>query len=159
MATVYSTQWTAAYITKPSSKLATGDDCGRVRMLKFDHTFAADVNAISDIVKLVKLRKNSKVIGGRLYCPSLGTTGIFHWGYAASAELDSSGSAVEAADADAFGVSLDAGGQAVDSTMAGTVAGFLKEFGAEVDVQLAFTEATDAAEGDSLKGYLLVVQD
>lgn len=151
MATLYSSQYQSAYVNVPADKLPIGDYNGRVRMLKFDHTFAADVNAIADIVKLGKLPKGAKVIGGRLYCPSLGTTGIFHWGFAADA------GAVETADPDAFGVSLDAGGQAVDSTMAGTVGGFLKEFAAEVDVQLAFTEASDDAADVVVKGYLLFV--
>ena len=158
MATVYGTTYLAQN-GQSTSRLPIGDVGGRVRSLYFTHTFAADVNAISDIVKLCKLPKGARVVGGRLYSPSLGTTGIFHWGWAASAELDSAGTALELIDADGFGVSLDAGGQAVDSTMAGTVGGFLKKFAADVDVQLTLTEATDSAINDVIKGALFYVVD
>lgn len=143
------------------SKAPIGDLGGRLRVIKFDYTPATDILAIGDIIKLCKLPKGAKVLDANFSGPSWGTVGIFDWGYAASAELDSAGSAVEAADDDAFSTAaaIDLGGQAAVYRMVGGDAAYLKEFAAEVDVQLVMTEASDSASGDAIKGHIVYVID
>lgn len=136
-----------------AEKAEIGDINGRVRVLHFEHALVGDVVAISDIIKLGQLPKGAMIVDSFIYSPSLGTTGIFNFGYAASVD------AAEAADADAFGPVLDAGGQAVSQRMLGSYGAFMKRLAGVVDVQLAFTEATSAADGDIVKGYIMYVID
>lgn len=139
-----------------STKADIGDFIGRVRSLFINFTFpaASDVNAIADVIKLCKIPKGARVIDYHLAIPSLGTTGIANIGWAASVD------GVEVADADGFaGTALDAGGQAVDSRLSAAAAGFCKRFAAEVDMQLALTEATDNAGDVNIKGVLHYVID
>src|SRR5688572_33106783 len=95
-----------------TTKSPMGEFNGKSRILYFDFTAAQDVYAVNDTISLCKLPKGAKVVDWKLLCPSLGTTGIFSLGNAASVET-SGGSAVEAADVDAFGAAYDAGGAAV----------------------------------------------
>jgi len=134
-------------------KAEIGDIGGRIRFLKLEHAFEADVLSIADTVKLAKLPKGARVVDWFLYSASLGTTGIFNFGWAASTD------ATEAADADGFAATLDAGGQAVNHRALGGVVGLNKKFEAAVDVQIAFTEATNGASADALKGYIAYVID
>jgi hypothetical protein len=134
---------------------------GVVRTLQFSHTFGQAVIAIADVIKLCQLPKGARPVGGQIYITSTGTTGIFKYGYAASLDLDSSGTTLEAADDDAFSTAadLDSGGQVVDYKMVGADAAFLKKFAGKVDVQLEATEATDAATTDTISGYIAYVID
>lgn len=133
-------------------KAEIGDVNGRIRSLYFSYTFAADVLSIADIVKLGQLPKGARIVGGKFYSDSLGTTGIMTVGWAASAD------AVEAADPNGIFAAIDAGGQAVVFDAVATEA-FGKKFAAKVDVQAVFTEASDAANGDSIKGVIEYVID
>ena len=133
---------------------------GRVRHLYDSYVLATGDNfGTSGLINLMKIPKGARVIGGHCYSPSLGTTGIFDIGWAASAELDSSGVALEAADADGLFVSQDAGGQAVDNDMSGAVAGWQKTFAAEVQVQADFSEASDGSGSRTISVCLLIVVD
>ena len=66
---------------------------------------------------------------------------------------------MEAADADGIFVGIDPGAAAVDSRMAGTVAGYMKKFDAEVEVQWDCTEATADAGGDTYELLCLIAVD
>jgi hypothetical protein len=135
-------------------KAAVGDIMGRMRIIRFSVTSPGNVNAISDIFKLCVLPANSRVVDWKIISPSLGTTGIFKIGNAVSVEGN------ELADDDAFGSGYDAGGQAVEAKPAASGNdGWMKKFTEAVDIQLVFTEATDAANGDIIQGYFAVVVD
>lgn len=127
-----------------------GEANGRVRCLYDQHTFVADVNAISDTITLgAPLPAGARVIGGRIKCGSTGTTGIFNLGYTANG--------VDVADADAFGASIDPGAAAIDASIGG--AGMGKKFTVATQVQAIFTEATDSAAGETLQVWLLYIVD
>lgn len=129
-----------------------GEANGRVRCLYDQHTFAAAVNAINDTVKMgAPLPAGARVLFGKVKSDSLGTTGIFKFGYAASAD----GSIV--ADDDAFGASFDAGGAAVETDITG--AGLGLKLSQAVQPVLTLTEATDGAAGDTVKIWLFYVVD
>lgn len=136
-----------------STKIDIGDFNGKKRIMYFDITLAQDILAISDTISLCKLPKGAKVVDWALSVPSLGTTGIASLGHSASAD------AVESLDEDAFGSGIDAGGQAALGVPAAGNAGLLKEFAAEVDVIATMTEASDAADGVVVKGYIGYVID
>lgn len=137
-----------------AGKAPMGTIRGRMRVVKFEGTFAADVQAIADKIKLFKIQPGWRVLDWKVYCPSLGTTGIFKMGYAAS----TSGNTV--ADDDAFGSGYDAGGQLVLAVPApASAAGWLKLFDEEVEVEAVFTEASDSANGDIIKGWFMIAVD
>jgi hypothetical protein len=141
---------------EPSQKVLKGEVSGRVKVLYDEHTFAGNVNAIADIVKIGSLLpKGARVLGAKVKCPSLGTTGILSFGYAVSAD------AVEAADADGFIVvaQIDAGGQAVLGVDTAASAAVGKQFAADVQPQLVFTEASDAAAGKKIQCWIEYVLD
>jgi len=135
--------------SKPSQKIDFGDVYGKVRVSYDSWAVAEAAIETSDVVKLMKIPKNSRVIGLEMKSPDQGTTGTIDIGYAASEELDSSGSPVEAADADAFGAAVDVKTAAAFYSMSDQVslAGQFKKFDAEVDLQLSFSEALDAGTG------------
>ena len=87
----------------------------------------------------------------------MGTTGAINVGWAASAELNSSGSAVEAASAAGFFSALDINTAAAQQNMSdvsgAAVAGYLKKFSAEVDVQMAPSTVWTATSG-TIKGFI-----
>ncbi len=65
-------------------KAPIGDIGGRIRLLNINYVFTQAVYAVSDIVKLAQLPAGAKIVSARILCPSLGTTGIFDAGWAAS---------------------------------------------------------------------------
>lgn len=151
MATYYSNQYQDAYVDVPSDKIRPGDQSGDVKMLAFDVTLSGAV-ALAEIIKLGKIPKGARVLSMKFNCTDLGTTGAFNIGHAASAELDSSGSAVEAAAATFLGSAIDVNTAAVAAVYypAGS-----KRVAAEVDLQLAASTATTVA--GTINGYLLYV--
>lgn len=159
MATTYGNQYNNAYVAIPSVKIGPGDQSGDVKFLYFDYTITA-VSIANDVLKLGKLPKNSRVINAVLSFPDLGTTGVLELGWAASAELDSAGAAVEAASASGFLAAVDVNTAAATVSMLGVsgaaVAGFLKRFAAEVDVQIKVTTAWTVTSG-TIKGFISYV--
>lgn len=142
--------------SEPSLKVPHGELVGGVKILYDKHVFVASVNAISDVIKIGGLLpKGARVTDVTVKCPSLGTTGILTFGYAASAD------AVEAADADGFLVaaSIDAGGQAVLGKPTAASAAIGKQFAASVQPQLVFTEASDVAIGKTVEAWIEYVLD
>lgn len=133
-------------------KIGKGETNGRVRCLYDEHTFVADVNAISQTIDIgAKLPAGARVLFGKTKVGSTGTTGIYKIGHLASASGD-----IVAAD-DAFGSNFDPGAAAVETDLTG--AGLGKKFDEAVQVQVTLTEATDSALGEVLKVWLFYVVD
>lgn len=156
MATLYSSQYQDAYQDVPSDKINSPDFNGRVHIAYFEYTItAAPTNG--DVLKLLKLPKHARVLDFHIAAPDLGTAGVLNIGWAASAELDSAGAAVEAADADGFMASVDVNAAAAIQNMAdvsgAAVPGYLKKFSAEVDVQIDIATAWTVTSG-TIKGYI-----
>jgi hypothetical protein len=149
MATLYGSNYSNAYIEEPKSSYGKGEYNGHLKCLYDEHTFAADVNAINDVIKMGKLPAGSRVVGTVVKMPATGTTGIFEFGYAANAE--------DVADADGFDATVDAGGTVVHSFGDGVAIG--KRFNYETEVQLNLTEATDSALGDTVKTWVYYIVD
>lgn len=142
--------------SEPSQKVLKGEVKGKVSVHYDEHTFADDVNAIADIVKIGGLLpEGARILGAKVKCPSLGTTGILSFGYAASAD------AVESADADGFIVvaQLDAGGQEVLGVDTAASVAIGKQLAAAVQPQLVFTEASDDAAGKKVQAWIEYVVD
>lgn len=158
MATLYGSQYAANYNTVPNQRTQAGDQNAAVKRIYFSYAVAAAVIALNDVIKLARLPKGARIYNAALKFPDQGTTGTSTLGWAASPEL-SGGSAVEAADDDGLLTTVDmkAARDFVTLTQqmeaGGNVAGHLKKFAAEVDVQLKITEATDVGTG-TIEGYI-----
>lgn len=140
------------YSNVPSEAIGIGEFSGKVKMLFDSFTCEQNVYAINDIVKMgAKLPKGARVLEAVLVSPSLGTTGIMQLGFA--------NNGVDVADPDAFIASADAGGADVKALMPAGAAGLGKKFEAETEIQIKFTEASDAANGLEIKAWLLYVLD
>lgn len=129
---------------------------GKPRVHYDEHTFAADVNAIGDVIRMGgKLPKNARIIRATVKCPSLGTTGILKFGY----EAASDGS--ESADDDGFIVvaNLDAGGQDVLGKESAASAAIGKKMSGEVQPILTFTEASDDAADVKIQSWIEYILD
>lgn len=145
MATKYSNQYQGAYVSKPMEQIKPGDISGDVKFAYFDITVDA-VGSLNDVFKLFKLPKGAKLKAFRIITPDMGTAGDIQVGWAASAD------GVEAASADGILGTTDANAAAADTSMPATAAGFLKDFAAEVDVEMKVVEAWTATTG-TIKGY------
>lgn len=155
MATLYGDQYSDAYVEKPSTKWSNGDFNGGLKFNYFEYTItAAPTNA--DIIKVCKIPKGARVMGAGLKFTDLGTAGTLELGYAADAD------AVETADDNAFLASVDVNTAGDFVTMdqqqeaGGTLAGHLKKFSAECDVQILVTAAWTVTSG-TIKGYIAYV--
>ncbi len=152
MATVYSSQYDAAYVTVPSSKIRPGDHSGEKKIAYFDYTVVATQTA-GDVLKLCKLPKGARVTNVVMSFPDLGTTGVLNVG------INGGTNSLETADADAFLASVDVNAAAdcvsMQSQMeaSGANAGWLKELLDEVDVQVDIATAWTATSG-TIKGYI-----
>lgn len=158
MATIYSAQWTKAFINDPKNMIAPGEISGVKQIAYFEYDIlAAPTNG--DVLKLFKLPKGARVLDFEVYAPDLGSAGTLNYGWAASAEL-SAGSAVEAADNDGFMASVDVNTAAAIQNMADVAGaktpGYLKKFAAEVDVQIDIATAFTVTSG-KIQGYCTYV--
>ncbi len=161
MATLYGNEYAAAFVTKPSTKVDVGGIKGAVMRMYFEYTItAAPSNA--DVIKMGKIPLGARVYGAGLKFTDLGTAGTLELGYAASA-TGAQGTA-EAADDNAFLASVDVNTAADFVTMdqqqeaGGALAGHLKKFTAEVDVEILVTAAWTVTTG-TIKGYIDYVVD
>ena len=150
MATIYSDQYQDAYVDVPSNKIGRGEFNAKVHIIYFSHTVTA-APSNGDVLKLCKLPKGARVLNAVLSHGDLGTAGTLNLGWAASDD------AVESADADGLIASIDVATAAAIVTMheqtGAAVPGLLKQFAAEVDVQLDIATAWTATSG-SIKGYI-----
>ena len=125
-----------------NKKAAVGEINGHRKTMFDTVVFATAVVAISDTFTIgAPLPKGARVLDVTVKCPSLGTTGTFHVGYAANG--------VDVADDDAFIVSANAGGQAVVAKPGISSAGLHKKFAAETQIIGTFTIATTAAAANT----------
>ena len=117
---------------EPSVKIDASQEYGRLRVLYDSYTVdAADEFGTSGLIRMFSIPKNARLIDAEVSMPASGVTGTFDVGWAASAELDSSGSAVEAADPNGIFAAVDPGGGAIDrQQMSSTVPGYMKKFDA-----------------------------
>lgn len=143
MANKYSSNYQAAYVDVPASKIPPGEQSGDVKTMYAEYVADGEL-AVADVLYLGKLPKGARVVGGRIICPASGITGIFDVGYLANG--------VDAADADAFVVAADPGAAAVSADIAG--AGLGKKFEAETTVVLDPSEVTAALNGLTIKFWL-----
>lgn len=146
MASKYSTYATYLLSTSlPPQRVEQGDLRGRMHYLYDEYQGSVDLGA-SDVVNFAPLPAGARVLSVELSFPDEGTTGTAKLGWAASAQLDSSGVAVVAADDDGFLASVDLK-TAADTVNMGdqaNVPGFGKKFAAVVVPQLTMTEATNS---------------
>lgn len=160
MPTLYSNQYQDAYVDQPTNKIKRGDQSGEVKHIFWDYPISAStVPADADIIKLAKLPKGARLIEACIQFSDLGGSGTVNVGWAASAELDENGSVVVAADATGIfsAVDLDtAADTLLMSQQQANPAGLAKAFDAEVDIQMAVTDAWSATTG-TLKGWLQYV--
>lgn len=152
MATLYGTEYSNAYVAKPSLKTSPGDFNGAVKTIYFEYPITAAPTA-ADVIKVGKIPKGARVMGAGLKFGDLGTAGVLELGFAADVD------AVETADPDAFLASVDVNAAADFVTMdqqqeaGGALAGHLKRFSAECDVQILVTTAWTVTSG-TIKGYV-----
>ncbi len=159
MATYYSNQYQDAFVDVPSDKIRPGDQSGKLRFMFFDFTVPSVAPSNADFYLLGKIPKGARVVEAVISFPDLGGSGSVDLGWAASAELDSAGSAVEAADVDGFlaNVDLDTAADTIKMTdNAPNPDGFLKKFSAECDLKMIIDDAWSATSG-VVKGYLAYV--
>lgn len=140
MATLYSSQWTNAFVSVPSVKIAPGDVGGEVKMAYAEFVVtAAPTNG--DVLKLFKLPSGARLVEFVLSFPDLGTAGSLNVGWAANG--------VDAADADGIlaAVDVNTAADTVLMTSGANLPGFGKEFGAETDIQIDIATAWTATTG------------
>lgn len=145
--------YTAAYVTVPSSKYNAGDNKGGVRVMYEKFTFDAD-GAASETVIMGRLPAGAKVLSARVFGVDMGATGTAELGNSVSVD----GSATDALDVDSFLDAIDHSGQAFDvvdsaSAQRGPAIGLIR-FATEVNVILTLTGATSGATG---KSYYMIL--
>ena len=145
----------------PSEALDVTANYGRVRVLYDYYTVAsADEFGTDGLIRLFNIPKGARVLDFEVSVEAAGATGIFDLGWAASAELDSDGVAVVAADADGFFAAVDPGAAAVNrQVMPSTRPGYMKKFDASVEVQADFTEVTADSGGDTFEFVCYIAVD
>lgn len=156
MATAYKgVNATIAQDVNGANKIPAGESKGRVRVHRDSYTFLANASVVGDTIDVgPKLPVGARIVDTIVHIPaSLGTTGIWDFGWAASSD------AVEAADADGFVVAADGGGQAAKSLCGAGRPGLNKQFAAEVQPQLICTEVNQAALGKTIEATILYVLD
>jgi len=146
MATVYSDQYTDAYVDVPSNKIAPGDISGKVLHAAFSITTPTIV-AIDDIIKLVRLPKGAKLLMFRYTAADLGSAGDLDIGWSSSVSIDPNDSG-EAGSRTGIAAAVDFNAAASANTYYPN-----REFAAAVDLQFQATEATTAS--GLISGYVL----
>jgi len=136
MATFYSSQFTKAYVNKPSEKIPPGEISGEVKVAIATITIAGAQLTTADTVKMMKLPANSRIIDAKLFAPSLGTTGIMIVG--------------NSTDPDCLIANADFGGQAAIATpvVGGSALGY--EYESEVELIMTPTENTQDGIGKTI---------
>lgn len=142
MANLYGANYTNEFRNVPSQKANVGDISGRKRVLIDQYVAGALSNG--DIIFLGKLPKGAKILNAYLSHDDLGSTGTAKLGWAASAEKDSTGTVLEAANDSGLIASIDLNAAANVPFMLenAPTTGMFKEFTAEVDIILTLTAAT-----------------
>jgi len=153
MADLYTAEYSNAYVVAPSVLNDVTKLHGRVRLIKADIVFAAEL-ALADVIKIAKLPKGARLIDARVVAPADSASGIYNVGYEANG--------VDVADADGLFVGaseLDFGAAAVDAKLKGTAAAFGKKFEAETVISATVTEVSTSATGDTHQFLLFYTLD
>lgn len=162
MATLYGVQYNEAFVAVPITKVPPGEINGEVRTLIFDYVIPGTAPALNDIIKLGKIPKGARIIDAEIAFPDLGTVGVIELGWAASADIDTAGVAIEAASASGLLAAVDVHTAAAIVNMADVagayVAGYSKRFLAECDLQIKVSTAWDAVAGANITGFIQFVQ-
>ncbi len=142
----------------PSEMLDVTQNYGNLKVL-YDYYVvdAADEFGTSGLIRLFTIPKGARLIDFETSVEAAGATGIYDIGWAESAELDSDGVAVVAADPDGIMASVDPGAAAVSrQKMVSTVPGYMKKFAAAVEVQADFSEVTADSGGDTFEFVAII---
>ena len=149
MATFYMDNYKKAYVNRPVEKIPTGEVSGESKFAYDEITLPQNAIALNDVIKTsLRVTKGAKILDAGILIPaSLGTTGIFSLGRAASS--------LNAADPDSLVVSADAGGQAALAKATAASVDLLKDIEEdELMFDLTCTEATTAANGLKIKVWI-----
>jgi hypothetical protein len=153
MATVYTSEYNNAYVVEPSVKNDVTKWHGRVRVIKADITFAAELG-VSDVIKIAKLPKGARVLDARVVAPVDAASGIYNIGWEANGDIiaDPDGLFVGASE-------CDFGAAALNAKLLGTSPGFGKKFEAETVISATVTEVSTDATGKVHQFVLFYVVD
>lgn len=153
MATKYGTNATKVLNTSPAKLVESAELTGKIHVHYDEYVFAGDL-AANDVINMGGLLPaNARVIDVVLDSPDLdtGSTGALISGWAASAQVDSSNVAIEAADDNGFLTTVDvhtAGkAQSMNTLLQSNVPGKFKRFSAAVQPQITISGETDATTG------------
>ena len=150
--------YTQMVVTKGAPKVHAQDVFGKVRYIGSTYTVGSGDNlGTTALLKMFQIPKGAKVIDVALTTAKMGTAGDLDIGWAASAELDENGDAIEAASADGFFADTDVNAAAVERRKAAvSAAGVLKRFDAAVDVEITVPEATTAGGDVTLECWYII---
>lgn len=154
MATLYGSNFQAARVDEPSSKISVKEQHGRVRRL-FDSITLSGELALNDVIKGGVLPAGAKVIDARIIVPQDSAGGQLDMGWASNG--------TDAADQDglfAGATEVDFGAGAIDAKMLGTAAGYNKEFAiVETEIELTCIEASTDSSGNEIKWEVYYIVD
>jgi hypothetical protein len=145
----------------PPEAIDITQNLGKLRFLYDSYVVGAGDNfGVNGLIRLFTIPKGARLIDFEVSVEDCGTTGAFTVGWAASPELDNDGIVVEGSDNAGILGSIDCHTAAVSrSRMVSTVAGYMKKFLAEVEVQAKFSAATTAAAGNTFEFAAIIVVD
>lgn len=156
MADQNSTQYEAAYVTEPISKLDPKEYNGRVRRIFAEAILAGELTA-GDVVTMAKLPANASIIQAELSVSASLGAGTLDCGWAISAGGN------EAADPNGIIDGFDSTATtlvALDKSAAGADAAFNKKFSEPVDIQITAMDAnTTSGSGDTIRLEILYTID
>ena len=144
MAELYGLNHTRAYQTVPSVTIPPGEISGEVKVAYDEITLAADL-AVNDVIKMMKLPANSRILDATFKAPTAGALGI------ASVGTESNGT--EGADPDSLilASAADFGGQAILAKPGIGCSAVGYEYATETQISITCTEATTAGTGIKLQ--------
>ncbi len=149
----------------PSSKIPSGEQAGVLRVMYDTYSYATN-SVLNDVIQFGFLPKGARVLNAYVKGNDWGTAGKIDLGWAASAELDSTGTVLEAASSTGFlsaktmqstggdGVSCDIG-PAGDNVA--PPAGVLKSFAGAVQIQAVVNEASNVGTGATVSVVIFYV--
>lgn len=142
----------------PASKLDVTMNYAKLRVLYDSYTVdTADEFGTSGLIRLFTIPKGARLLDFETSCEAAGATGIYDIGWAASADLDSTGTTLEAADPNGIMESVDPGAAAINrQKMPSTVPGYMKKFAGSVEVQADFSEATADSGTDTFEFMAII---
>lgn len=143
----------------PSSKIPSGEQAGVKRVMYDKYAYTTN-SVLSDVIKFGFLPKGARVLEAYVKGNDWGTVGKIDLGWAASAELDSTGVALEAASSTGFlsaKTLQSTGGDGVRCSIGpagdnvAPPAGILKSFAGAVQIQAVVNEASNVGTGATIE--------